>query len=196
MSDALWIAIITGVFGLLGKALDLVLTRSKSGEPPRPKKKSDIMNPTTNGGILNPATIGLLALGVVMGLLVVRVPGLLHPPQATATSTPTVTQPAETQPVQTATVETPPTVTPPVTGLKVGGHAIVHTTAGDKLRIHTQPSFDASVSATLTNGTRVAIIEGPHTVGSDHWWKVETSDGRTGWAVEAVEGIQTLQPSP
>ncbi len=198
MSDALWIAIITGVFGLLGKALDLYVNRSKSAEPAQPKKRSDIINPTTNGGILNPSTIGLLLVGIIVGILVVRIPGFSHPTAVTPSPTAVVT---ETQPVQTAIVETPPaetaTVEPlPVSGLKVGGHANVHTTAGDKLRIHSQPDFNAPVTATLNNNTQVTILAGPQIVGSDRWWQIQTKDGRSGWAVESVEGIQTLQPTP
>jgi hypothetical protein len=181
MSDAILIAIITGVFGLLGKALDLIVQRSKASESARPKRRGNSVNPTTHGGILNPSTIGLLLVGILVGVLVVRIPGFLHTvPPVTATSEPPATHPAVT--------ETP-------AGLHVGGHAIIHTTAGDKLRIHKTPEFNGAVTASLENGTRVSLAEGPVTLGTDHWWRVETIDGRTGWAVESVEGIETLVPS-
>jgi hypothetical protein len=188
MSDALLIAIITGVFGLLGKALDLSVQRSKANPPPKRKSKADAINPTTHGGILNPATIGLLAVGIVIGFLVVRIPGVTH-------SVPTPT-PIEVHPTETQSGVAHPTETQPPGGLHIGGHALIHTTAGDKLRIHKSPDYNGTVTATLVDGTLVTVAEGPVTIGTDHWWRVETLDGRTGWAVDFVEGVQTLIPSP
>lgn len=187
MSDALWIAIITGLFGLLGKGLDYYLSHSKTDDTPRKKRRGDVINPATPGGILNPATIGLLVVGIVVGLLVVRIPGLTHPEKPTPTPTAVVT---------TAPIDTPTPSPEPAAVLAVGSKATVHTTAGDKLRLHSAPDFSASVTTTLNNGTAVTVIAGPQVVGTDRWWQVKTSNNKTGWAVESVEGIQTLVPSP
>jgi hypothetical protein len=109
------------------------------------------------------------------------------------TLTPTIA--AATQaPVNRPTSQ--PTAAQSAGDLKVGGHAEVHTTAGDKLRIHSRPSFDAPVTVKLADGTRVTIVAGPQTVGADRWWQIETADGESGWAVESAEGIQTLQAAP
>jgi hypothetical protein len=120
---------------------------------------------------------------------------------------------------QSATAINPPTLTPLVTvahvptpttfvptsqpasalsasDLRVNGNATIHTTAGDKLRIHSRPSFDAPVVFKLESGTLVTIIAGPQVVDADRWWQIETADGQRGWAVESAEGIQTLIPSP
>lgn len=78
----------------------------------------------------------------------------------------------------------------------MGGRATIHTTGGDKLRIHSRPSFDAPVTVKLADGTSVTIIAGPQTVGADRWWQIEAPDGQSGWAVESAEGVQTLLPAP
>jgi len=172
MSDALLIAIITGAFGVVGKVVDVLVNRAKTAEAkPRRKRRGDVVNPLTAGGILNPATAILLVVGIVFGIAAATVYN--HPP----------TPPPAT--------EVP---TPDANVLTRGGQAKVHTTAGDRLRIREQPNFTSKVTNRLDDGTLVTLQDGPRTVGADHWWLLQLSDGSTGWAVESVEGVDTLVP--
>jgi serine/threonine-protein kinase len=45
----------------------------------------------------------------------------------------------------------------------------------------------------LPSGTIVTIIGAPQRVGNLFWWQIRSPNGNEGWAVEAVDGIQTLQ---
>jgi hypothetical protein len=84
--------------------------------------------------------------------------------------------------------------------LTIGGHAQVHTTEGDTLRVRVAPGFTTAVSFYLANGTTVTLLDGPMFSDGATWWAVETADGRTGWAVEGVMEngtyLQTLIPVP
>ncbi len=181
MPDAVLIAVVTGVFGLVGKLLDVLISRSKpEEEKAKHRHPANIINPITPGGILNPATVGFLALGVIVGFLVV--PRLVPPQTPTIASTEEPTAETTVEPTQAAAA------------LELGGEAQIHTTGGDALRIHDQPDFNAPIVARLDDGTQVTLIDGPVTVGTDRWWKIQMSDGSAGWAVETVEGVETLQP--
>lgn len=109
-------------------------------------------------------------------------------------------------PVMTPTLPPgwPPTATAvapvPPPGLMVGGTAVVQTTAGDHLRTRTGPGIGYPVLFLLANGTPVTLREGPVAADGYSWWRVETGDGRAGWAVdgvpESVSGwLQTLIPA-
>ena len=102
-----------------------------------------------------------------------------------------------------AVVGEPPSITPtappsapPV--LAVGGSALTITTEGDLLRVRSGPGLSFPVLFGLANGTLVTLREGPVAADGYNWWRVETADGRTGWAVDGViEGsgwLQTLIP--
>ena len=192
MSDAILIALISGGFAILGKVVDLLLTRAKAAEagPPKRRRRADTVNPFTMGGILNPATIGFLALGIVVGFIIVNATGQNPFGQATKTPTPTPPDIDQTD-VPTATATE---VTPDPGGLVVGGKALIHTTGGDRLRVREQPDFSGQVAFQLTDGVLVTLLDGPQQVGADRWWLIQTPDGRTGWVVEQVEGVTTLVP--
>lgn len=73
----------------------------------------------------------------------------------------------------------------------------VHTTAGDRLRLREAPGFDAAILKSLTNGQILQVFEGPEPADGHVWWLVQATDGLLeGWAVEAVDGINTLVPLP
>jgi hypothetical protein len=103
-------------------------------------------------------------------------------------------------------VGTPVQITPsgpaPQPGqLIVGSTAAVHTTEGDFLRIRTGAGYGFAVAFQLANGTPVTLLEGPVSADNLTWWRIQTADGRTGWAVEGVPDatepggyIQTLRP--
>ena len=120
-------------------------------------------------------------------------------PSATAINPPTLTpRPVPTQrltPTPTPAAPDQPAAALSTIPLTVNGSATVHTTEGDKLRVHSRPSYDAPVKFELEDGTPVTIIAGPQMVGTDRWWQIQTADGQSGWAVEAAEGVQTLLPA-
>lgn len=85
--------------------------------------------------------------------------------------------------------------------LFVGGTAVVFTTEGDLLRIRTGAGLGFPIAFQLAPGTLVTLIEGPVPTDNLVWWRIQTQDGRSGWAVEGVPDaaapggyIQTLQP--
>lgn len=80
-----------------------------------------------------------------------------------------------------------PTPTTPTGVLAVGVRARVNTTAGDMLRVRTGPGTTFAVLFQLTNGTPVTLLEGPVAGPEGYsWWRIQTDDGRSGWAVEGV----------
>lgn len=84
--------------------------------------------------------------------------------------------------------------------LTIGQRVQVHTTEGDYLRIRTGPNTSYPVSFQLSNGTPVTLLEGPNNDGTFMWWRIQTDDGRGGWAVEGVMDngvyLPTLLPMP
>ena len=102
-------------------------------------------------------------------------------------------------PFQPLPVLGPPPLPPqPVDLLTVGTRAVVNTTEGDMLRVRAGPGTGYGVSFQLTNGTPVTLIEGPVSGDGLTWWRIQTADGRSGWAVEGVNELggylQTLLP--
>jgi hypothetical protein len=117
MSDALWIAIITGLFGVIGKVIDVFVQRSQGGSQSKKGPQSNVFDPTTHGGILNPSTVISLMVGVGLALgLVYAMNGFKlgsAPPTAEASAI-LISVRTETAP---ATATTAPSVTPSDTPL-------------------------------------------------------------------------------
>lgn len=94
-----------------------------------------------------------------------------------------------------------PTATPAQPGqLTLNSTALVNTTEGDFLNVRTGPGVSFAVAFDLSNGTPVTLVEGPVSAEGYTWWRVQTNDGRAGWAVEGVQDpdegfIQTLVPA-
>jgi hypothetical protein len=68
---------------------------------------------------------------------------------------------------------------------------------GDSLNVRTAPGGE--VLAGLVNASRVTITGGPEFYDGHWWWRVQTPDGISGWAVEAVtddrgQRLRTLIP--
>ena len=79
-----------------------------------------------------------------------------------------------TQPAPTATPE----------GLFTGGDAIVSGT-GSALRLRSDPGLQSTTLKTVTDGTRLKILEGPREADGLRWWRMQDpSDGAEGWAAE------------
>jgi hypothetical protein len=79
-----------------------------------------------------------------------------------------------------------------------GDLARVHTTEGDTLNVRAAPGGNVLIA--LVNGSRVTITGGPRLYDGLRWWRIQTPDGLSGWAVEAVtdergERLRTLIPA-
>jgi hypothetical protein len=57
-------------------------------------------------------------------------------------------------------------------------------TADKGVRLRQQPSTSAVVECRLRNRTPLTILEGPVVIDAHRWWRVVTTDDRTGWVVE------------
>ncbi len=81
---------------------------------------------------------------------------------------------------------TPPTplASPTPQGLYVGGYALV-TGTGSALRLRSDPGLQSTTLKTVTDGTRLKILEGPRDADDLTWWRLEDpTDGAQGWAAE------------
>lgn len=86
----------------------------------------------------------------------------------------------------------------PVGDLRVGGEAVINTTAGDVLNVRTGAGTNFEVVARLNTGEVVTLLEGPVPSSGFTWWRVRTASGIEGWVVESVDDngtrLQTLVP--
>jgi hypothetical protein len=69
-----------------------------------------------------------------------------------------------------------------------GDAARVRTTQGETLNVRAAPG--GAILIALVNGSRVTITGGPRLYDGLRWWRIQTPDGVSGWAVEAVPGDQ------
>lgn len=79
--------------------------------------------------------------------------------------------------------------------LAVNDHATVFASSGNRLNLRTGPGLDFEIASKLERDTNVTLLEGPHKDDGYNWWRIQTADGREGWAVERVEEEQTLHPA-
>ncbi|HEX2905590.1 MAG TPA: SH3 domain-containing protein, partial [Phototrophicaceae bacterium] len=91
--------------------------------------------------------------------------------------------------------------TPVVTSfLAVGRLATVNTTQGDQLNMRFGPGTSFEILGKLPAGVLVTLLDGPRFAEGLTWWKIRSSSGLEGWAVESVNDngtqIQTLIPGP
>jgi len=119
------------------------------------------------------------------------------PTDSAATETiPTLSQSPTSQLTQTATraPTTVPSRTPTAEPtLRLGGEAEVAAGAfGLAVRSGAGNNFDLVVN--LPNETLVEIVDGPEDVQGVQWWKVRSSDGRTGWVAGETDGRANLIP--
>jgi len=90
------------------------------------------------------------------------------------TNTPQPTFPPTLTPVPTATLT-------PVPQIAVGGVVVVRGTAGEKLRMRAAPGVAHDVVASLDDGTRLKVLDGPQAADGYTWWRAQTSAGAVGW---------------
>jgi tetratricopeptide (TPR) repeat protein len=79
--------------------------------------------------------------------------------------------------------------------LKVNAPAVVYTTKGDRLNLRSGPGLNFDILLKLERNAVVTLLEGPRKADGYAWWRVRTTDGKEGWAVERVDQEQTLQPA-
>jgi Dyp-type peroxidase family len=65
--------------------------------------------------------------------------------------------------------------------LRVGGQAFITRRDGDPWRLREQPNLGGRILGLLQPGTQMTLLEGPVAADGHDWWRVETTDGRTGW---------------
>ena len=129
---------------------------------------------------------GLCAL-VGIGVIIIARPFAsargVEPPLFVATVTATPFVPTPTAPPTVMPLPTPqPSPTPE--GLFSGGAAIVSGT-GSALRLRSDPGLQSTTLKTVTDGTRLLILEGPREADGLRWWRLQDqADGAEGWAAE------------
>jgi hypothetical protein len=90
--------------------------------------------------------------------------------------------PSPIVPTATAQPVLLPTATPQ--GLYIGGEAIV-TGTGSALRLRSDPGLQSTTLKTVSDGTRLTILEGPRTADELIWWRLrDPADGAEGWAAQ------------
>jgi hypothetical protein len=128
-----------------------------------------------------------LCVVIVLGALIVFRPikgnGTAQVPLVVVTATPTPIVPTATlRPTNVPQPTLAPTSTPE--GLFVGGEAIVSGT-GSTLRLRSDPGLQSTTLKTVSDGTRLKILEGPRDADDLRWWRMQDpTDGAEGWAAE------------
>jgi hypothetical protein len=138
---------------------------------------------------LGPVLGGVTGLCVVIaiGALIVLRPsagnGTVQVPLVVVTVTPTPIVPTATlRPTDMPQPTFAPTATPE--GLFVGGEALVSGT-GSALRLRSDPGLQSTTLKTVSDGTRLKILEGPRDADNLRWWRMQDpTDGAEGWAAE------------
>ena len=122
----------------------------------------------------------LLALGLLIGARPLSTDlsaSALRPTAILATITPSPVVP-------TATPLPTPIPSPTPQGLHIGGAAMVSGT-GSALRLRSDPGLQTTTLKTITDGTRLQILEGPRQADGLIWWRLrDPSDGAEGWAAQ------------
>jgi hypothetical protein len=140
------------------------------------------------------AAVILLCVGLYFIVRAIRGGGAAELPTPTATATrrpmPTFTMtaplPTATQVPPSPTVVLPtevPTEPPDTCGIGPGVKVVVVGSNPEGLNLREQPSTTAKVLQTVTDTTRLDVIDGPVTAEDYVWWKVRSKKQVEGWAV-------------
>ncbi len=117
---------------------------------------------------------------------------------ATFTATPASQAPINSSPAPTAVIpaaqptpEPPPTqpsapTQPPAPTAKftIGQTVVVTNTGTDRLSFRAGPGTNYARLALLKDGAQLTVIGGPEKAGGYTWWRLKTSKGKVGWAIE------------
>jgi hypothetical protein len=120
---------------------------------------------------------------------------------ATAGVVPTATRPRVASPTvvdqtPTATVALPITGTPEpqtFTEIAPGATVVVHGTLGAGLNLREQPSTYSKVVGNVKEGATLVVLDGPKEADDYVWWRLQTSDGKEGWAAANWLALKTDQ---
>ena len=180
--------------------------RVPGGGGPAPPRT---VQPPPSGGVPWPVFGGLLAVMVVMVMVfwgVIKKTSeqaeATPTPVAEITATKTATQtatPTET-PTATHTPTTTPTASPTITprpGILVGGYVRVISEVGVNLR--EGPGTDYERRTLLGDGTVLKVIDEPRQADDLWWWRLELTDGTSGWAADeylVATDVPTSTPTP
>jgi hypothetical protein len=108
-------------------------------------------------------------------------------------ATATVAQPSPTIGVPVAPTSTPtppppppeePSPTPAPEEIGPGATVTVKGTGGAGLNLRARPTTSSRLVATIKEGAKLLILEGPERADGYVWWQVQTEAGNTGWAAE------------
>ncbi len=138
-------------------------------------------------GPLLGCSVGLCAL-IIVGVVIISRPFSAiqgtEQPLVVVTVTPTPTPRPTVTPLPTVTALPTPEPSPTPEGLFIGGDAIVSGT-GSALRLRSDPGLQSTTLKTVTDGTRLLILEGPRDADGLRWWRLQDrTDGAEGWAAE------------
>lgn len=151
----------------------------------QPRSQRPSGGPLWLGPLLGCAT-GLCVV-IFVGAVIVFRPingsGTVQAPLVVVTVTPTPIVPTATlRPTDVPQPTPAPTATPE--GLFIGGEAVVSGT-GSALRLRSDPGLQSTTLKTVTDGTRLKILEGPRDADNLRWWRTQDpTDGAEGWAAE------------
>ncbi len=151
----------------------------------QPRTQRPAGGPVWLGPVLGCVT-GLCVVVAIGALIIVRPlkgNGAVQVPLVVVTVTATPVVPTATlRPTDVPQPTPAPTATPE--GLFVGGEALVSGT-GSALRLRSDPGLQSTTLKTVTDGTRLKILEGPRDADNLRWWRMQDpSDGAEGWAAE------------
>lgn len=108
-------------------------------------------------------------------------------PTATVAVAPTATalliMPSATAepPTPTVVLPTEPPEEPSQPEIGPGTTVVVKGTGGRGLNLRAEPSAQSELVATLKEGTKVTVLDGPEEGNGFVWWQVQTKAGKTGW---------------
>ncbi len=59
---------------------------------------------------------------------------------------------------------------------------LVRGAGAQKLRLRASPGLSQETLTALADDTKLKVLEGPQVADGYVWWRVQTDDGRNGWA--------------
>jgi Bacterial SH3 domain len=168
---------------------------------PHAKRRRVVLPPWALLAILA-AMVILLCVGLVLIVRAIRGGG----EKATPTPAPTATlelMPTEALPLTAPTavltqalptMELPTEVAteaPPTSEVAPGAAVVVTGTGGAGLNLRAQPNRGSKLVVNVPDGTVLTVVDGPQEGSGFRWWKVQTKDGKVGWAVQAYLKLST-----
>ncbi len=173
---------------------DAVRTDSTQGDSPKgPRQKAEeALSNWLRTFRQSPAWQMVLAVALIVVALIglCRISGLadqLRPlPMPTITPAQMATRAPQVAATATRTLLPTPSASPTVTETPVpvilpGGRAVVAGTGAEQLRMRAGPGLTQEMVATLADGARLSVLDGPESADGYTWWKVQTEDGQQGW---------------